>query len=146
MTARAGRVRARLRHLRERVAAALEAAWGPGVVAPPPPPEPPRPACAGLWDTPMVQVNGDLTTCCLDEGLENKLGNVRDTPLAELWSGATLHRWRVAQAEGRFADSGPLCTRCNWRSAGAMDAARLEKYLSATGEEVARAAARARHR
>ncbi len=81
----------------------------------------------------MVQVNGDLTTCCLDEGLENRLGNIRETPLAALWNGETIHRWRVAQAEGRFADSGPLCTRCNWRSAGAVDADRLEKYMKDRG-------------
>ena len=79
-----------------------------------------RPACAGLWLTPMVHVNGDLTTCCLDEHLENRVGNVRDTALAALWNGATMERWREAQVEGRFGDSGPYCTRCNWQSAGAV--------------------------
>jgi len=76
----------------------------------------------------MVQVNGDVTTCCLDEHLENRLGNVNETPLAELWNGATLQRWRLAQVEGRFAESGPYCTRCNWRSAGAMTADRLDSW------------------
>lgn len=103
-----------------------------------------RPACAGLWSTPMVQVNGDLTTCCLDEHLENRLGNVRDTPLVALWNGATLHRWRVAQAEGRFGASGPFCTRCNWQSAGAMSRTDVEHYLEATGEAVALTRYRAR--
>ena len=68
----------------------------------------------------MVQVDGTLTTCCLDERLENRVGNVRETPLAALWEGARLHGWRVAQAEGRFEDSGPYCMHCNWQSAGAM--------------------------
>ncbi len=68
----------------------------------------------------MVHVNGDVTTCCLDESLDNRIGNVRDTPLATLWSGETMERWRAAQLDGRFADSGPACTRCNWRSAGAV--------------------------
>lgn len=80
----------------------------------------------------MVQVNGDLTTCCLDEALENRLGNVLETPLAELWQGPTLHRWRVAQAEGRFEESGPYCTRCNWQSAGAAPAEKVEAYLLQT--------------
>ena len=80
----------------------------------------------------MVQVNGDVTTCCLDEHLENKLGNVKQTPLAALWNGDVLHRWRVAQAEGRFADSGPYCTRCNWKSAGAYPAAEVQAYLATT--------------
>jgi radical SAM protein with 4Fe4S-binding SPASM domain len=82
----------------------------------------------------MVQVDGDLTTCCLDERLENKLGNVRDTPLGDLWNGATLHAWRLAHAEGRFAESGPYCTRCNWRSAGAMPADELLRWAERSGE------------
>ena len=67
----------------------------------------------------MVHVNGDVTTCCLDERLENRIGNVNETPLAELWTAPTIEAWRLAHAEGRFEDSGPYCTRCNWRSAGA---------------------------
>lgn len=91
-------------------------------------PAPARPPCAGLWDTPMIQVNGDVTTCCLDEHLENRLGNVNQTPLAELWNGPTLQAWRLAQVEGRFADSGPYCTRCNWRSAGSMSPDRVHSW------------------
>ncbi len=92
----------------------------------------------------MVQVDGRVTTCCLDEGLENVIGNVRDVPLSELWNGATMHRWRVAHAEGRFADSGPFCTRCNWRGAGAMPSAAVADYLSSTGERSALRRFRAR--
>lgn len=82
----------------------------------------------------MVHVDGDVTTCCLDERLENRLGNVRVTPLAELWNGRTLDAWRLAQAEGRFEASGPYCTRCNWRSAGAMPDAAVEAWLTTRGE------------
>lgn len=85
----------------------------------------------------MVHVDGDLTTCCLDEHLENRIGNVRDTPLTELWRGATIHAWRLAHAEGRFAESGPYCTRCNWRSAGALPAEALEAWRVATGVVIA---------
>ena len=92
-----------------------------------------RPACAGLWETPMVHVNGDVTTCCLDERLENRLGNVNATPLAELWTGPTVERWRRAHAEGRFAESGPYCTRCNWQSAGAVPRAQVEAWLRRSG-------------
>ena len=89
---------------------------------------PARPACAGLWDTPMVQVNGDVTVCCLDERLLNKVGNVNETPLRDIWRGATLDAWRKAQVEGRFSDSGPYCTSCNWRSAGTMSAERVAAW------------------
>lgn len=93
-----------------------------------------RPACAGLWETPMVHVNGDVTTCCLDEALQNRLGSVRDTPLATLWSSPRLHAWRVAQAEGRFEASGPYCGRCNWRSAGTMGDDAMVAWLRDKGE------------
>lgn len=81
----------------------------------------------------MVHVDGDLTTCCLDEHLVNRLGNVNEVPLSELWNGPTVHAWRVAHAEGRFEESGPYCGRCNWRSAGAMSAAAIDEWARTTG-------------
>lgn len=89
-----------------------------------------RPPCAGLWNTPMVHVDGDVTTCCLDEHLENRLGNLRTQGLAELWHGERIEAWRLAQVEGRFQDSGPLCTRCNWRSAGAYPPDKVADWLA----------------
>ncbi len=91
--------------------------------------DPERPPCAGLWNTPMVQTDGRVTTCCLDEHLENVVGNVRDQPLPEIWNGPTMEQWRLAHIEGRFDESGPLCTRCNWRSAGAYPSDKVAKYL-----------------
>lgn len=90
----------------------------------------PRPPCAGLWNTPMVHVDGDVTTCCLDEHLENRLGNLREQGLGELWHGERIERWRLAQVEGRFQDSGPLCPRCNWRSAGAYPPDKVADWLA----------------
>lgn len=78
----------------------------------------------------MVHVDGDVTTCCLDEHLENKLGNLKETPLAEIWNGQELHTWRLAQIRGDFAASGPLCTRCNWRSAGTYPQEKVAAYLN----------------
>jgi len=80
----------------------------------------------------MVHVDGDVTTCCLDEHLENKLGNLREKPLAEIWNGKTLHAWRLAQIRGQFENSGPLCTRCNWKSAGTYPQEKVDAYLKKT--------------
>ena len=88
-----------------------------------------RPPCAGRWNTPMGQVNGDVTTCCLDEHLENVIDNLRENTLGELWNGETMNRWRLAQIEGRFEESGPLCPNCNWRSAGAYPSEKVEDWL-----------------
>ena len=77
----------------------------------------------------MVHVDGRVTTCCLDEHLENCLGNLREQTLDELWNGETMESWRLAQVEGRFEDSGPLCTRCNWKSAGAWPPDRISAWM-----------------
>ena len=81
----------------------------------------------------MVQVSGDLTTCCIDDQLKNKLGNLGDNTLNELWNGEKMKAWRKAQIEGRFEDSGPFCTSCNWRSAGGYPKDKCESWLKKIG-------------
>lgn len=93
-----------------------------------------RRPCAGLWNTPMVYVNGDLTTCCLDQHLENRLGNLREATLDTLWNGPVNHRWRVLHVLDRYEESGPYCGRCNWQSAGAMPHEKVLDYLERRGE------------
>jgi len=78
----------------------------------------------------MMHVDGDVTTCCLDEHLENRLGNINTQPLSQIWDGATINRWRLAHIEGRFNESGPLCDRCNWKSAGAYPADKAATWLA----------------
>ncbi len=79
----------------------------------------------------MVYVDGDVTTCCLDEHLVNRLGNLSQSSLLEIWRGEEVEGWRLAQVEGRFEDSGPLCTSCNWKSAGAYPADKAAQWLAA---------------
>ena len=88
-----------------------------------------RPPCAGLWNTPMVHVNGEVTTCCLDEHLENKVGNLQHASLHAIWNGEQMNRWRIAHIQGKFEQSGPLCTRCNWRSAGGYPQEKAQSWL-----------------
>ncbi len=93
-------------------------------------PQQKRPPCAGLWATPMVHVDGSVTTCCLDEHLVNRVGNLTEQTLGNIWHGETMDHWRMAHLEGRFEDSGPLCTKCNWESAGAAPAEVTESWLA----------------
>ncbi len=81
----------------------------------------------------MVHVGGEVTTCCLDEHLENVVGNLREQSLHQIWNGDTMQAWRQAHVEGRFAESGPLCDRCNWRSAGAYPADKVAAWLRSQG-------------
>ncbi len=94
-----------------------------------------RRPCAGLWNTPMVYVNGDVTTCCLDQHLENKLGNLTEQSFDSIWNGDENHRWRLAQIADDYETSGPYCGACNWRSAGAMPHDKVLHYLATTGED-----------
>jgi radical SAM protein with 4Fe4S-binding SPASM domain len=87
-----------------------------------------RKPCAGLWKTPMIHVNGDVTTCCLDEHLENKVGNINQKPLSEIWRSPKLERWRQEHLDGKYDQSGPLCGRCNWRSAGMLSDEEAEQF------------------
>ena len=96
-----------------------------------------RRPCAGLWNTPMVYVNGEVTTCCLDQHLDNKLGNLTERSLHQIWNGTENHGWRVAQIGDSYEDSGPYCSECNWRSAGAMPHDKVLAYLETTEEHEA---------
>ena len=93
-----------------------------------------RRPCAGLWETPAVNHNGDVTTCCLDVRMENRLGNLTEQSLLEIWRGATIHAWRLAQIRGDFAASGPACPGCNFASAGTYPEEKIRAYLERTGE------------
>lgn len=92
----------------------------------------------------MVHVDGTVTTCCLDEHMENRLGTLADSDLNTLWNGPTMHAWRLAHVEGRFEESGPLCPRCNWQSAGAYPPDKVEAWLGRTGESALQGRLRAR--
>ena len=41
-----------------------------------------------------------------------------------------MNRWREAQIAGRFEDSGPLCPRCNWESAGAYPEDKVAAWVA----------------
>jgi radical SAM protein with 4Fe4S-binding SPASM domain len=77
----------------------------------------------------MVHVDGSVTTCCLDEHLVNCVGKLTENSLAEIWHGETMNKWREAHIAGRFEESGPLCTSCNWRSAGAYPDDKAQQWL-----------------
>ena len=82
-----------------------------------------------------MHVDGDVTTCCLDEHLVNRLGNIKTQPLSQIWDSPKINRWRLAHIEGRFNESGPLCDRCNWKSAGAYPPDKVAVWLTSRDKE-----------
>ncbi len=71
----------------------------------------PRKPCAAIFMTPVIQWNGDVTTCCHDPLMELKIGNVNETPLDELWYGEEMTKRRIAQIKGDFSYP-PRCLHC----------------------------------
>ncbi len=82
-----------------------------------------RGPCMMLWSTSVVFWDGRVTMCCVD--VEGKLvvGDVRKTPLSEIWRGSELQRARSLHRKRRFSELS-LCGPCTviypWEDGGAM--------------------------
>lgn len=76
-----------------------------------------RPPCSWLFESLMVLQDGTVTMCGADWDAKAPLGNLRDTSLGAIWTGAEARRRRDAHLAGRFSDVGP-CGGCeDWRLA-----------------------------
>ena len=84
--------------------------------------------CKGMWDSINIDVNGNITTCCLDIGMKNKIGNLKDMDLYEAWTSDKIEKWRKAQMEGRFDESGPFCLQCNFLTAEQLPKKVFEEF------------------
>lgn len=67
--------------------------------------------CSGFWKSPVVSWQGDLTACTRDNLLENRLGNLRDTPFSQLWWGRAMAGTRQRVAGGDYSGL-PPCATC----------------------------------
>jgi len=59
--------------------------------------------CRVPWNTMTIDYRGDVSPCYL-----KNLGNVRDTPLKELWHGSTMRELRTGVRQGLW----PACQGC----------------------------------
>lgn len=70
---------------------------------------PPR-FCFAPWELLFINSRGTALACCvLASFFENELGNVRDTPLEELWRSDKMREFRQRLASGQFYNG---CKRC----------------------------------
>lgn len=66
--------------------------------------------CFAPWEMLFINSRGEALACCiLASFYENLLGNVRDTPLTELWFGEKMEAFRASIREGNYY---PGCRRC----------------------------------
>lgn len=71
--------------------------------------------CGQLWNLLFVCWDGDVTPCCVDPFKKLKIGNVRSSPLKDLWHSPAIMRMREIHLRGECHYL-PLCDNCEtWR-------------------------------
>lgn len=73
--------------------------------------EPVRPPCVGLWQHFGVRWDGMCSACCMDFKTEQKLGNVAEEGLWNIWTGEKLKQFRLWHIAGEFHKI-PVCAPC----------------------------------
>ncbi len=72
-----------------------------------------RDPCRLLWTDMVISWNGDTPLCCND--YENKvvLGNIKESPIEEIWGGEKINEIREYHRRGKF-DRVPTCAKCEY--------------------------------
>lgn len=65
--------------------------------------------CRVPWFHTLIDSRGDVYPCCMGHERLPRLGNVRDTPLAEIWNGPAYQAFRQEMQRARTA----VCHRCD---------------------------------
>lgn len=68
--------------------------------------------CPALGNVLMVDSLGNITVCCYDESLKNKIGNLEDMDLYEALNSDKLMNWIKSQINQEKDKMGPLCKDC----------------------------------
>lgn len=71
---------------------------------------PPHMPCPFPWQYLVVQWNGDVVPCCRDFNAVNRMGNVADCTLKEIWNSSAYERFRESMSTGAYEPS--MCAEC----------------------------------
>lgn len=71
---------------------------------------PPHMPCPFPWQYLVVQWNGDVVPCCRDFNAVNRMGNVADSTLKEIWNSSVYGQFRAAMSQGNYEPS--MCVEC----------------------------------
>jgi radical SAM protein with 4Fe4S-binding SPASM domain len=72
---------------------------------------PPGMPCPFPWQYLVVQWNGDVVPCCRDFNAVNKVGNVREESLLDIWNGRKFEEFRNQHRTGNYG-SNHFCQEC----------------------------------
>lgn len=68
-------------------------------------------ACMALWQTIMIDVEGNVIMCCMDYESKVKFGNILKSPLRDIMRSKHLEKIKELHKKGIF--SMPLCDKCD---------------------------------
>lgn len=71
----------------------------------------PRVPCARLYNSVNIACNGDVSMCCMDYNITERLGNVFEDGYDLWWNNKRLQTLRQLHEQGNW-DSVPLCRKC----------------------------------
>lgn len=71
-----------------------------------------RRACHHVFDRLMIFWDGVATVCCADINGDLSIGNVKDSPIEDLWKNAAFTEIRKKNTKKEF-DSLPVCLKCD---------------------------------
>jgi radical SAM protein with 4Fe4S-binding SPASM domain len=71
-----------------------------------------RTKCWSLDDSLMIHFNGEVALCCVDNHYENKIGNVFDNSVNEVWNGEYFNKMRALHEEKNWNMVG-ICKDCD---------------------------------
>lgn len=66
--------------------------------------------CPEVFDKLSIHWDGSVMVCCNAYGDEGKIGNVNETPIAELWHHPEMEAYRARLSRKEY--EGPLCSTC----------------------------------
>ncbi len=70
--------------------------------------------CPALGNVLMVDSEGNITVCCVDEVLENKVGNLKEMDLKQALESEKLRKWIEAQERQDYKNMAPKCRNCSF--------------------------------
>ena len=68
------------------------------------PPREMRLGCREFWDVMYFYPSGDSGVCCYDYNVENRMGNINEQSLVDIWNGPAYTRMRENHQAGNMAD------------------------------------------
>jgi radical SAM protein with 4Fe4S-binding SPASM domain len=71
-----------------------------------------RKPCSRLWNTFNVHSDGTVVPCCICYDNKESVGNIKNTPIKEIWNGKRLNKLRELHEQLKFNEI-ELCAKCN---------------------------------